>query len=137
MRNMGWWMCILCIALWTIWSETQSSSSLSPVIAAEIGNHSQKENTTDNDPNDTRLIYTKHAKQRMQERHVNDNEVRKTLAVGELVSENDGKFKYEKTYITNCTFQGKRYPRKKVEVVMAPNENEEWVIITVIGDCKQ
>lgn len=81
------------------------------------------------------FIYTKHARERMAERGANDNEVETTVLTGQEVPAKDGKQKFEKTYATSCVYNGKKYGNKKVEVVTAKDE-EDWVIVTVIADCK-
>lgn len=85
---------------------------------------------------DVEFIYTHHARERMAQRGANDNEVEDTLLTGEEVPAKDGKQKFEKTYDTICKYRGRAYEQKKVEVVAKKEEND-WIIITVIADCKE
>ena len=118
MRSSGWLMCILCIVILVIWNKPDAVSH-----ASEAESSSQ-------------FIYTKHARERMEQRGADEEEVEETLLMGEVVSVRDGKSKYERTYQKPCMFEGRRFPKKKLEVVAAKDE-DDWVIVTVIADCKK
>lgn len=81
------------------------------------------------------FIYTKHARERMAQRGANDNEVEDTILNGMEVPAKGDKQKFEKVYDTACEYQGRQYDQKQVEVVTA-KDDDDWVIVTVIADCK-
>jgi hypothetical protein len=123
-------MCILCIGIWTIWTENKSGK-FTDAPPASLG-ISESELTKRSEKT---LVYTKHARERMLQRGANDNEVEQTILTGEKLPAKNGKVKFERTYQKSCEFEGRTYSQKKVEVVTAPEENK-WVIVTVIADCK-
>ena len=140
MRSLALWTCLLCLVIYTTFTQTTSYSEEATkdltrsetaanhtnILAAQL--EAAKQGVD--------FYYTNHALERMEQRNVDKNEVENTVLTGTEVPAKDGKQKFEKTYTTPCFVEGKRFAKKKVEIVTV-KEQEDWRIITVIGDCKQ
>lgn len=85
------------------------------------------------------IIYTKHARCRMDCRHITEAEIKQILETGKLKSEKIQEDERGKTY----PLEGKTTADKMVRIVVAPKKNN-IVVVTVIdldtdwpcGDCK-
>jgi Domain of unknown function (DUF4258) len=85
------------------------------------------------------IIYTKHARCRMDCRHITEEEIKEILATGKLKTDKIDETEKGKTY----PLDGRTKQDKMVRIVVAPKKND-LVIVTVIdldkdwqcGDCK-
>ena len=76
----------------------------------------------------SQLIFSKHAKCRMDCRHIDESEVREILAEGVL-----NKSKIEKSAKgISYPLEGTTNDGQKVRIVFAPKENDKMVVVTVI-----
>lgn len=89
--------------------------------------------------NATRIIYSKHARCRMDCRHIDESEVKEILASGRLNTAKTGESSKGKSY----PLEGITHDGQKVRIVFAPKEEGELVVVTVIDlgtdfecDCK-
>ena len=127
-------MCLLCIAFYTTWTQTDSPSEQKNAPQVHFPTSGRPTPPLQHNNVESVFVYTNHARMRMLERGANDNEVEDTVLTGNEVPARDGKQKFEKRYTKPCMYQGKTYNHKQVEVVTAKEENS-WVVITVIADC--
>ncbi len=72
-----------------------------------------------------------HAQERMKERGATEKEVRATIENGEQFPVKFGRTGFRRNFTYDSTWQGRQYKTKQVEVY-AVEENEVWVVITVI-----
>ncbi|MDB5202675.1 MAG: hypothetical protein JWQ27_2084 [Ferruginibacter sp.] len=83
--------------------------------------------TTDFPRNTTNLVYSKHARCRMECRHIDESEVKEILARGEINSDKIESDQKGTTY----PLEGITHDKQKVRIVFAPHETE-MVVVTVI-----
>ena len=72
-----------------------------------------------------------HALERMQERGATEEEVKSTIESGEKFPAKFGRTGFRRNFLFNDWWRGKFYRTKQVEVY-AIQENEVWLVITVI-----
>jgi hypothetical protein len=72
-----------------------------------------------------------HARERMQERGVTDEEVRATVEQGELFPAKFGRTGFRRNFLFDRERQGGHYHTKQVEAY-AVQEGSDWLVITVI-----
>ena len=72
-----------------------------------------------------------HARQRMIERCVEEDEVYATIAGGEIFPVKFGRTGFRRNFIFDKEFKGKPYGTKQVEVI-AVQEGDDWIVVTVI-----
>ncbi|MBI2730112.1 MAG: DUF4258 domain-containing protein [Sphingobacteriales bacterium] len=90
-----------------------------------------KQNTNTGDPvnrNTTNFIYTKHARCRMDCRHIDESEVKEILHEGVV---NYRKSQYENTDNPKYALEGWSHDKQHLRIVFAPTENAV-VVVTVI-----
>ena len=73
-----------------------------------------------------------HAKERMEERGINENEIIETIENGESFPVKFGRNGFRRNFIFNGLWRGKSYNIKQVEVITV-NENDDIIVITVIA----
>jgi hypothetical protein len=73
-----------------------------------------------------------HARQRMTERCVEDDEVYATVSDGEIFPVKFGRTGFRRNFAFDKAFRGKHYYTKQVEVV-AVKEGIDWIVVTVIA----
>ena len=78
------------------------------------------------------VIFHNHAKQRMQERGITEEEIRATIAQGEQFPVKYGRTGFRRNLIIESEWRGKTYQTKQVEVY-AIQENSDWIVITLIA----
>ncbi len=72
-----------------------------------------------------------HAKERMKERGATEDEVVATIEKGECFPAKFGRTGFRRNFAFENRWRGKHYHTKQVEVY-AVQEDNEWVVITVI-----
>lgn len=89
--------------------------------------------------NTTGIIYSRHARCRMDCRHIDESEVKEILAEGRLISNKIEESSKGKSY----PLEGTTHDGQKVRIVFAPKEDGKMVVVTVIDlekefecDCK-
>lgn len=134
------------LLLWYVKSHQRGKRSINPATVTQVvepvkNSPSDNTVTTGNDPIDRtpdKLIFTKHARCRMECRHIDESEVKEILE--------DGVINYKKVEEDS---RGKSYPlegfthdKQHVRIVFAPKRND-LVVVTVIDlerdwpcDCK-
>ena len=75
-------------------------------------------------------IIIDHARERMWERGVSEEDIYKTLSQGRPVHSKQGRFAKEYVFVYKKEWQGKFYPQKKVKAVYV-EERGHKVVITV------
>ncbi|HMI78761.1 MAG TPA: DUF4258 domain-containing protein [Ferruginibacter sp.] len=106
-------------------------------IPAVISN--EKQNTADGfNRNATHIIYSKHARCRMECRHIDESEVKEILEKGEINTSRIEKDEKGKSF----PVEGITHDKQQVRIVFAP-KNDALVVVTVIDldrdwscDCK-
>jgi hypothetical protein len=73
-----------------------------------------------------------HAKERMEERGINESEIIETIENGESFPVKFGRNGFRRNFIFNGLWRGKSYNIKQVEVITV-NENDDIIVITVIA----
>lgn len=76
------------------------------------------------------VIIIEHARERMAERGVSEQEVQAVLKAGAPRDERHGRYAKERVFEFSGKWQGRRYPEKKVRVIYI-EEAEIQVVITV------
>ena len=76
------------------------------------------------------ILIIDHARERMVSRGATEEEVRATVRDGRSVSAKAGRQARESVFPYNGTWQGQRYPQKKVRAVCVAEE-DRLVVITV------
>jgi hypothetical protein len=94
-------------------------------IPATIQTHAAE--TAPFDRNNGNIVYSKHAKCRMECRHIDSNEVKEIITGGTINSNKAGSDERGKTY----PLEGFTRDGQHVRIVVAPHENE-LVVVTVI-----
>ena len=80
------------------------------------------------DRNTSELIYSKHARCRMDCRHIDESEVKEILAAGQV---NESKIETSAKG-TSYPLEGTTHDGQKVRIVFAPKEDGKMVVVTVI-----
>ena len=75
-----------------------------------------------------------HAQERMEERGATEEEVRATIESGEQFPVKFGRIGFRRNFAFNRTWRDKHCKTKQVEAY-ATEENDVWVVITVITRC--
>ena len=76
------------------------------------------------------IIFTSHARQRMKERGVTEEQVREAISIGMKEPAQRGFFQYRLNLEFNSTWDGKHYRIQQVMPVVA-DEPDKMVVITV------
>jgi hypothetical protein len=72
-----------------------------------------------------------HAVERMKERGTSADEVQKTIETGEKFAARFDRTGFRRNFPFDGTWNKKKYTTKQVEVI-AVNENEDWIAVTVL-----
>ena len=78
------------------------------------------------------VVLHPHARARLIERGVTEEEVISTVTGGERVAEKFGRVGFRRHFSYGQIWRGKRYATKQVEVI-AVEESSQWLVITVIA----
>lgn len=73
-----------------------------------------------------------HAKQRLTERGISDEEAITTVKDGETFPAKFGRTGFRRNFSFNGTWRGKYYQTKQIEAY-AVKENDDWLVITLIA----
>lgn len=73
-----------------------------------------------------------HAKERLNERGVSEQEVITTVEQGETFPAKFGRTGFRRNFSFNGTWRGKYYQTKQIEAY-AVKENDDWLVITLIA----
>jgi len=73
-----------------------------------------------------------HARDRMQERGVSEEEIIQTITEGESFDAKFGRIGFRRNFIFLGIWKGKRYSAKQIELY-AVNEENGWLVISVMA----
>jgi len=76
------------------------------------------------------IYFTKHARQRLKDRHTNEEEVRQTLRYGKWYRDEEGYLHAKRSFRFSREHFGRYYCQKKVELIFV-EEKDRLVIITI------
>ena len=72
-----------------------------------------------------------HAEERISERGATETEVIETVELGESFPARHGRIRFRRNFVYNDKWCGRYYASKQLEVI-AVQEGENWVVITVM-----
>lgn len=128
------WGFLLTIVLWLVGCETKQVSNQEnqnpPIV---------RENTNNGNNNRHELIYTKHARCRMQCRHINEQEIQEIIAADHI---NQRKSNPNDNRCPTYAYEGYSHDQQHLRIVIAKCETV-WKVVTCIDleneftcDCK-
>jgi len=78
------------------------------------------------------VVLHPHARERLTERGISEEEVTATVRTGERFQAHSGRVGFRRNFPYGTTWRGRAYATKQVEVV-AVEEPERWVVLTAIA----
>lgn len=122
---------LLAAALFFYWVKTHQRGAATHVtISPEAPANNEANTSAGNDPvdrNTTNIVYSKHARCRMECRHIDETEVKQILKEGVINYNKVEEDSKGKTY----PLEGITHDKQHVRIVFAPHQNE-LVVVTVI-----
>jgi len=119
------YLVLLVAALFLYWVKTNQRGKQKDIKRIHVETDVTNENF---DRHPTKIIYSKHAKCRMDCRHIDESEVQQILEKGEL---NRSKIETSAKG-TSYPLEGITHDGQKVRIVFAPKEDGTTIVVTVI-----
>jgi hypothetical protein len=78
------------------------------------------------------IVFSQHARERMNERGIDENEIHYTITYGEPFDTKFGRSGFRCNFAFGNYWHGKKYACKQVEVI-AVQDRDDWLVVTALA----